>query len=75
MQGFFLERNKYVGHYSQAKQRDFMLQLTSYNALHLVSELRKSKFWFYLITEWIHLIYENDLWINSFLVKLHDLNL
>ena len=32
-------------------------------------------FWFYLITEWIRLIYENDLWMNSFLVKLHDLNL
>ena len=32
-------------------------------------------FWFYLITKQIHLIYENDLWMNSFLVKLHDLNL
>ena len=32
-------------------------------------------FWLYLITEWIHVIYENDLWMNSFLVKLHDLNL
>ena len=32
-------------------------------------------FWSYLITEWIHLSYENDLWMNSFLAKLHDLNL